>query len=507
MLATGTTSSASINYLSRSSYERLRLIQSDGDVIGQLLQLLAEYEGAFTPATLPATSLQSFFSHFSLGVLARKESFAANLGGKLTAPRLIKAVESAFEGPILTSPPHSAQAPNSVRWPDIIQYARANPSGITTGTLPGGGRVCQFHLKGVQVEVMEDDWRLIATGALDGMIPEGPLEEDEAAELATVDILEARLEGVTRAAEEAVARAKNLAFALAGRRSGILARGEAHGSARGFQAVNDGHPGIRRKKASGRAGPMVGEAGDLHAELLKQFSATSPSPNAFPRPVYTIATGPHMAGHVLSPIPNHAAPHPAYPIVSPTTRYPPLAPSGRLPAPTPPSRKDSVPDEADSAHRPLIMSMVETLGKGEGIAPPCDRCRRLRQGCVKHLTACQGCTRKHAKCTWRNASEAEIAGLRARREAGRRGEVGSEGVGAGDGEGGKRDGAEVEAGARERTGRETPLSRMDIDAITTQDEPRKGPGTGLPRNPNFLGSADGEERGGRASSVAAQGSV
>lgn len=440
----------------------------------------------------------------SLGVLARKESFAANLGGKLTAPRLIKAVESAFEGPILTSLPHSAQAPNSVRWPDIIQYARANPSGVTTGTLPGGGRVCQFHLKGMQVEVMEDDWRLIATGALDGMIPDGPLEEDEAAELATVDILEARLEGVTRAAEEVVVRAKSLAFALAGRRSGILARREVHGSPRGFQAVNDGHPGVRRRKAGGRAGARIGETGDLHADLLKQFNTTSPSPNAFPRPIYAVAAGPHMAPHALSPVPNHAAPHPTYPIVSPTSRYPPLAPSGRLPAPTPPPRKDSAPDDADSVHRPLIMGMVETLGKGEDIVPPCDRCRRLRLGCVKHLTACQGCTRKHAKCTWRNASEAEIAGLRARREAGG-GRGDAAGLKAGDVEGVKKEGGEAEAVARERTGGgETPLSRMDIDAITTQDEPRKGPGTGLPRDRNFLGSTGGDERGGLASPVSAQ---
>lgn len=361
---------------------------------------------------------------------------------------------------------------------------------------------------------MEDDWRLIATGALDSMIPEGPLEEDEAAELATVDILEARLEGITRAAEEAVVRAKNLAFALAGRRSGILARREVHGSPCGFQAVNDGHPGVRRRRTSVRTGARIGETSDLHGELLKQFNATSPSPNTFPRPVYAVAAGKNMAPHALSPVPNHSAPHPAYPIVSPTSRYPPLAPSGRLPAPTPPSRKDSAADDTDSVHRPLIVNMVETLGKGEEITPPCDRCRRLRLGCVKHLTACQGCTRKHAKCTWKNASEAEIAGLKARREAGRRGEGpglerGSVSVGAEevrDREENK-EGGEVEVKARERTGRETPLSRMDIDAITTPDEPRKGHGTGLPRDPNFLGSTAGEERRVLASPVPAQGSV
>lgn len=352
--------------------------------------------------------------------------------------------------------------------------------------------MCQFHLKGVQVEVIEDDWRLIATGALDGMIPEGPLEEDEAAELATVDILEARLEGVARAAEEVVMRAKNLVFALGGRRGGIAARREAGRSPRGFQAVNDGgHMGARKRKNTGRTGSRGAEAGDLYADLLQQFNATSPSPNAFPRPIYAVSSaGPHIGPTLASP--NHASSHGPYPVASPTNRYPPIAPSGRLPAPAPPARRDPAPDDADAANRPLVMSMVETLGKGDAIAPPCDRCRRLRLACVKHLTACQGCTRKHAKCTWRTASEGEMAGVRAGR-AGRKGLRVETGV------------CERREGGR-RSGEETPLSRMDIDAIMTQDErPRSVLGAGVPRDPNLLGSpADNEERGPRSSPVSAQ---
>lgn len=32
--------------------------------------------------------------------------------------------------------------------------------------------------------------------------------------------------------------------------------------------------------------------------------------------------------------------------------------------------------------------------------------------CVKNLTACQGCTRKHARCSWKDVTEAEIESLR-----------------------------------------------------------------------------------------------
>ncbi|SPO03810.1 uncharacterized protein DNG_06493 [Cephalotrichum gorgonifer] len=509
-----------INYLSRSSHEKLRLLQGEGDSLGQILQLLTEYEG----------------------VLARQESFAANLGGKLTTPRLIKAVESAFEGPILTSPPQTSYTPHPVRWPDIIQYARANPHNYAAVLLPGGGRVYRFHLKGVQVEVGEDDWGLIATGALDGMIPEGPLEEDEAAELATADILEARLEGLVREAEEVARRARNLVFALDGRRRGILARreGARRGPSRGFPTVNIGaeDDGARRASATqggkngGREGAGVarGEAGDLHASLLQQFKTSSPTSGTFDRPAYTMprvgTAPPRVPAHAVSPGPSQSSPRgTSYLVASPTSRYPPLAPSGRLPAPPPPARKAPATDDADAAYRPLIASMVEALGRGEEISPPCDRCRRLGMGCVKHLTACQGCTRKHAKCTWGMATEGEVAGLRVRRQARRRG--GERGVADGDAPAMERKGAVGILGAVDRagpridgvearaegegkgdvsgtrtSGNKTPLLRMDIDSITTQQAspPRETerdrdrgrervlPTTRLPRDPNLLDS-------------------
>ncbi|PKS12097.1 hypothetical protein jhhlp_001394 [Lomentospora prolificans] len=404
LMVTGALASTPINYFSRASYEKLGLIQGEGDVFRYLLKLLSDYEG----------------------VLARQESLAVNLGAKLTGPRLIKALESTFEGPIITSPPQTAQTPHPVRWTDIIHYARSNPSGFTTVKLPGGVPVCQFHLHGMQVEVMEEDWRLIATGALDGMIPTGPMEEDEAAELATVDILEARLEVLIQTAEEVARRAKKLVYALNGRRSAVVAqRGkEQHQQhqqqhppsvlATGFQAVNR-----RKRKNSVREG-IGGDMYDLHADLLQQFSSPLPSPNMYARSIYTIQTG-QTPGHISVSAATGPSPSPvgsAYPIsLSPVARYPPIAPSGRLPTQPPATpRRDSAAEDAEALHRPLITGMIETLGKGDEIIPPCDRCRRLRVECVKHLTACQGCTKKHAKCTWKTATEEEITELRHRKE-------------------------------------------------------------------------------------------
>ncbi len=57
------------------------------------------------------------------------------------------------------------------------------------------------------------------------------------------------------------------------------------------------------------------------------------------------------------------------------------------------------------------MAKMEKLARGDPIWPPCDRCRRLRMECTKYLTACAGCTKKHAKCSWNDITEEEIAYL------------------------------------------------------------------------------------------------
>ena len=55
-----------------------------------------------------------------------------------------------------------------------------------------------------------------------------------------------------------------------------------------------------------------------------------------------------------------------------------------------------------------MISRMETMKRGERVIPPCDRCRRLHMDCIKNLTACLGCTKKHAKCSWKDVSLEEL---------------------------------------------------------------------------------------------------
>jgi hypothetical protein len=51
---------------------------------------------------------------------------------------------------------------------------------------------------------------------------------------------------------------------------------------------------------------------------------------------------------------------------------------------------------------------MEVMNRGERVIPPCDRCRRLHMDCLKNLTACLGCTKKHAKCSWKDVRVEEL---------------------------------------------------------------------------------------------------
>jgi hypothetical protein len=69
-----------------------------------------------------------------------------------------------------------------------------------------------------------------------------------------------------------------------------------------------------------------------------------------------------------------------------------------------PEKDDGGPFKVEMVHR------MESLAKGDRIIPPCDRCRRLHMDCLKNLTACMGCTKKHAKCSWKEVREGELRG-------------------------------------------------------------------------------------------------
>ena len=93
-----------------------------------------------------------------------------------------------------------------------------------------------------------------------------------------------------------------------------------------------------------------------------------------------------------------------YPTNNSTAVPIPSTPASLLPRfkPTQVERDDGGPYKAEMVNR------MESLHRGERIIPPCDRCRRLHMDCLKNLTACMGCTKKHAKCSWKDVREEEL---------------------------------------------------------------------------------------------------
>lgn len=156
--------------------------------------------------------------------------------------------------------------------------------------------------------------------------------------------------------------------------------------------------------------PMHGASAATRAELLTKFHTSSDRsssefeaarrsslvlsrPSLPPKPKNSFkpyADSMEYAGALLSaaspvPIPNTPASLLPYVKPSPTDRF-----------------EDSGPYKAD------MMARMEQLNRGDRVQPPCDRCRRLHMDCLKNLTACMGCTKKHAKCSWKDVEEQEL---------------------------------------------------------------------------------------------------
>jgi len=106
----------------------------------------------------------------------------------------------------------------------------------------------------------------------------------------------------------------------------------------------------------------------------------------------------------------HGQPSPLGGLALPAT---PRSPHAKTSGTTTSSSAADAAKDDPQPHRAAMTAHVETLKKGERIMPPCDRCRRLQMDCVKNLTACQGCTRKHARCAWKDVRRDELRALAA----------------------------------------------------------------------------------------------
>ena len=262
----------------------------------------------------------------------------------------------------------------NITWLDVVTFARTNLSDFVL-TDTNHGKVCRVWMKGGQLEIPEDDCRLIMSGAPERMIPSQPNLEDETAELGTLNILETRLGMLIKKADAVASKARQLNYHLKGRKTAITARrADAPAtepipgpfSPQPFSAIN------RSPK------PSNGDNPKIQQDLLEQFMANGRRGS--------------VVAHTPKPKGNRAAPADIA-FNGDSDRRMSHAPSD---------------DGAEGHHRVLMAARIEKLARGDAITPPCDRCRRLKFDCTKHLTACSACTKKHAKCSWKDVKEGEL---------------------------------------------------------------------------------------------------
>ncbi|KAK1758365.1 hypothetical protein QBC47DRAFT_374428 [Echria macrotheca] len=371
--------SGCIDYLSRAMPSKLPLFRDD-EVFAETLATIHSYEG----------------------VIRRNESLAANLGAKLMGPVVLRAADRFFEGNITTSPVGGPMQSDSgamlsrysPSWVDIVKFARSNPGDIRLTTTDDGRRVCRFVMEDVRVEISEDDWLLIMSGVINHFFtPAGPREEDEEAELATIEIVEQRLTQLIKQADDVARSARHLNYQLGLRKAKITSRLNQTSQAR-TGSLNPGY--------------------DLRADLLRQFLS----------PATGQKTGQQTVGSVVSRPPSITSPLSTSTDATRVARGIPASKGWPSPiqtnAESPPPRETMSSSALGETSKepshppiiPLIAARIERLSKGDAIWPACDRCRRLNIPCLKHLTSCQACTKKHTKCQWNDLGEEDMARIR-----------------------------------------------------------------------------------------------
>jgi hypothetical protein len=448
-----TSNQLSINYLARQLNEDLPLINKD-DSLPNLLSLLSSY-----------TSILD--RHESLA-----SNLGARPLGPILIKRFERCFDAP---PKIVASHHKGAASNpddtthNITWLEVIEFARSHPAQFTLSTFSEGRRVCQFYYpqKQLRVQISEEDFIFINSGRCQELIPPLPIWEDEEKEVGTCDVLEAKLKELTNAADMVAARTRQLGHRLKGRRSAILERRAEGGSgtpakanalqtttappsnaATAFTAVN-GHNGRTNGDVSE---PSLGSSTAVKNDLLRHFEGLpqnqvqgrtqSRQSLAAPQDSFIASGRPSDVGNLahqeqhdmasgstassLSPVPNNIyANDAAYysEIHRPST----VVPQGHRPPssntvnaanapsynpvkhnfsrPLPPALESSQP------FRPLCQGHMDSLPRGQRVMPPCDRCRRLRMDCVKNLTSCAGCTRKHARCHWRDVTREELGSL------------------------------------------------------------------------------------------------
>jgi hypothetical protein len=198
----------------------------------------------------------------------------------------------------------------------------------------------------------------------------------------TLNILEARLSTLIKRADAVAGKARQLNYHLKSRKSAILARKAADNPAAEASQARTFSPQPFSAINARSSNPISHEAAKLQQDLLEQF--TSNDQHNSP------AHQPRSKGRANSD---------AFPSINSGPQDFDRRVSHSL---------SSSDDSIESQYRLRMAAKIEKLSRGDPIVPPCDRCRRLGFDCTKHLTACSACTKKHAKCSWKDIKDSEL---------------------------------------------------------------------------------------------------
>jgi hypothetical protein len=410
-----TSNHLAINYLARQRTDDIPLVAID-DTLPNLIQSLGEYAG----------------------ILDRHESMAFNLGAKPLGPILVRRFEKLFDGPPKLLRNHGKDG-TTVSWLDVVEFARNKPEQFTLAQMSEGVRVCQFYTKQCRVQISEEDFALISSGMPQKLIPPQPIIEDEEKELGTLEILEQTLGGIVQMADQGkfwlccclykhlshtliavAAKGRQLRHRIVARKQAILDRRASDPTATTIRAsspsnialmngngtpIPSGFIAVNSKPTTEGNGTLIevsktGASETTRNELLEQFAAVKhlkmmASLDGF-NGGKASQSGSH--GRTVSGTPIGKADEPQ-PLNSATA-----SPNPQMyPTPLPVTQKDN-----DGPYKAEMVARVESIPRGQRIIPPCDRCRRLHMDCVRNLTACLGCTKKHAKCSWKEVRAHEL---------------------------------------------------------------------------------------------------
>jgi hypothetical protein len=418
-----------INYLARQHKETIPLV-TPNEKLTEIATLIGKYDG----------------------VLQRHESIAGNLGACPLGPILLKRFDRLFDGPPRILKTHGREG--NVTWLDVVEFAQNKPEQFNLEKMRNGIRVCQFYTKQCRVEISEEDFVLIASGMPQKLIPPQPILEDEEKELGVMDLLDRNLGQVIQLADQVSGRARQLIHKMKGRRTAILARREtesaaqqpqlrstgspslyteANGSAArplhsvettspptGFTAVNNRQISIPENPKPSSDDPFPGAgAGNVtyingrsikgaspteRAEMMKKFMSSADQEPLGHDTVRRSSMGSSSRAQMqLQSEPRPRSGSTDYRDRSSLVAIP-GTPSQLMPQIKSPflERDDGGPFKSE------MVSRMESMHRGERVIPPCDRCRRLHMDCLKNLTACMGCTKKHAKCSWKDVRPDEL---------------------------------------------------------------------------------------------------